>query len=83
MRVREALARSPMTAAQVACELKLTVMAARYTCSRLEAAGAIRIVGYVKLAEAHKPVSVYEAVLVSEPTRLAPAWFSPLSVGAP
>ncbi|KAG1374084.1 hypothetical protein G6F59_018439 [Rhizopus arrhizus] len=81
--VREALARSPMTASQVARELKLTVMVARYTCSRLEASGAIRIVAYVKLAEAHKPVSVYEAVEAAEPKPLVPAWVSSARVGVP
>ncbi|KAG1220228.1 hypothetical protein G6F68_021255 [Rhizopus microsporus] len=72
-----------MTASQVARELKLTVMVARYTCSRLEASGAIRIVAYVKLAEAHKPVSVYEAVEAAEPKPLVPAWFSSARVGVP
>jgi len=75
MRVLDALSKSPMTAAQVAYELQLTVMAARYTCSRLEAAGAIRVSGHVRVAAAHRLVSIYEVVQPSEPCALATAWF--------
>lgn len=80
--VLNALADVPMTAAQVALRLQLTPMAAKYTCSRLDAAGAIRVLGYVKVAGAHRPVSVYA---VSQPADLAvpvPAWFTAGSTAA-
>lgn len=75
IRVLDALSKRPMTAAQVAHELQLTIMAARYTCSRLEAAGAVRVCGYVRVAVAHRPVSVYELVPPPEPCALAAVWF--------
>lgn len=70
------LADAPMTAAQVAERLQLSTMIAKYTCSRLDAAGAIRVLGYLRVAGSHRPVSVYVAVAEPERGGLAPSWFS-------
>lgn len=74
-RVLDALSKRPMTAAQVAIELQLTIMVARYTCSRLESAGAIRVGGHMRVAVAHRLVSIYEVVPPHAACGLAAAWF--------
>lgn len=80
-RVLALLTADPLTAAQVAEELQLSVMVAKYTCSRLAAAGAIRVVRHVRIPGAHRPVSVYGAATTPEPNVVVPTWLS-LPVGA-
>lgn len=75
------LTADPLTAGQVAEELQLSVMVAKYTCSRLAAAGVIRVVRHVRIPGAHRPVSVYGASTSPEPNVGAPSWFV-LPVGA-
>jgi predicted ArsR family transcriptional regulator len=48
-----------MTAAQIAQELKLSIVSARHICSRLNASGALEVVGRIRVAGAHRPVHVY------------------------
>lgn len=69
------LACCPMTAGQLAEALQLPLMMARYTCSRLGAAGVIRVVDHVRVAGAHRPVSVYAAAPATTSPSPASAWF--------
>lgn len=71
---------NPLTAGQVAEELQLSVMIAKYTCSRLASAGVIRVIRHVRIPGAHRPVSVYGAV-APEQSVVAPSWFI-LPIGA-
>lgn len=79
-RVLALLTVDPLTAVQVAEELQLSIVVAKYTCSRLAAAGAIRVVRHVRIPGAHRPVSVYAAASAPEPAVIAPSWFT-LPVG--
>lgn len=58
-RVCELLSDRSMTAAQIAEELKLSIVAARHICSRLNASGALDVVGKIRVPGAHRPVHVY------------------------
>lgn len=74
-----ALAGSPMTATALARKLKLRASAARYTCSRLEAAGLLTIVDRVKVSGSHKPVACYArtaAHQISQPCQLPMLFFA-------
>lgn len=55
-----------MTAAQVAQELKLSIVAARHICSRLNASGALEVVGRIRVPGAHRPVHVYSIARQAE-----------------
>lgn len=59
------LARRTLTAHEVAQQLMLSRMAAKYTCSRLEAGGYLRVVDRIKVTGAHKPVRLYTAAALA------------------
>jgi len=68
-----------MTALAVSRKLKLRASAARYTCSRLEAAGLLTIVARVKVSGSHKPVACYArtaAPQAAQPCQLPMLFFA-------
>lgn len=55
-----------MTAAQIAQELKLSIVATRHICSRLKASGVLEVVGRIRVPGAHRPVHVYSIARQAE-----------------
>lgn len=60
-----------LTARQIGQLLCLSYSAARYTCSRLESSGLLKVVESVRVPGAHKPVARYTCAPAAEPTRRA------------
>lgn len=70
--VLDILCDDSLTARQIGQLLCLSYPAARYTCSRLESCGLLRVVESVRVPGAHKPVARYACAATAEQDHWAP-----------
>lgn len=79
--ILDVLTSKPMTYREIAAELTLSVMAAKYTCTRLLDANRIRVVRRVPVFGSHKPIALFAPAQLAAHVPLAATPFSATILG--